>query len=272
MKVTKMRLILVAVCALFFFASRQGYAAPNIFTGIDPADNLSSPHPNSVIAAAAFDATASLLGPVNIITFEGSTVGSSSFTAAADVGVAYSGEYQNLPTGSGTYYSGVNTDNPLFSSNAWGFNTTTGGSQFIGLAPVGTIGRGDVIASIIFSFATPINAFGGYFTGLEDSPDITTLNYVTSGGSYSLEIMKPPAVWDDQGMRFFGIIDTDPITQITLTEFAPGGATKNDWWGLDDVRYASSTAGPAAVPEPSTFILLGAGLAGVAFLRRRIKA
>ena len=125
-------------------------------------------------------------------------------------------------------------------------------------------------ASITFSFATPINAFGGYFTGLEDIQGPVTLNYVTSGGSYSLEIMKPPTEWDEQGIRFFGIIDTDSITQITLTEIIPGRSTQTDFWGLDDIRFASSSVTP--VPEPSTLLLLGSGLAGlIGYGRRRMR-
>jgi hypothetical protein len=263
MKVTKMMLILVALFAVFLFASGQGYSSPITYTGIDQSPLPSTPRPNSNTAAANFDAAAALLGPVNIITFEGLTVpSSSSFTAASGVNVAYSGDYWNsVPTGTGTYYSGVNN---VMVNNSWGFNTTTGGSQYLGLAPL-PASTSNIIASITFSFAQPTNAFGGYFSGLEMLPDTITLNYVTVNGTYSLVVEN--ATIDDPAVRFFGIIDTDPISQITLTVFVPAGTTNYDWWGLDDVRYASSTA----VPEPTTMLLLGSGLLGLLGLRKRFK-
>src|SRR4030067_1405485 len=161
MKFTKMMFVLVAVFAVFRYAPGEGYSAPITFTGIDPVDG--TPFTNSSQAANNFGAAVALLGTANVITFESATIGSSSFTAASGVGVAYSGENQNLTiTPNPTYYSGVNADDPFFLDSAWGFNTTTRGSQFIGLCPVGSIGRADdVIASITFSFATPIHAFGG---------------------------------------------------------------------------------------------------------------
>jgi len=39
--------------------------------------------------------------------------------------------------------------------------------------------------------------------------------------------------------------------------------------GFDDVTFGSVTPGPSAIPEPSTFLLLAAGLAGVAGFRMR---
>ena len=110
MKLTKMMLILVVVFGVFLFASGQGYSSPITYTGIDRTPLPSTPRPNADAAAAKFDAAAALLGPVNIITFEGLTVPSpSSFTPALGVNVAYSGEYWNsVPTGTETYYSGVN--------------------------------------------------------------------------------------------------------------------------------------------------------------------
>jgi hypothetical protein len=238
MKLTKMMLILVAVFGVFLFASGQGYSSPITYTGIDRTPLPSTPRPNADAAAAKFDAAAALLGPVNIITFEGLTVPSpSSFTPALGVNVAYSGEYWNsVPTGTETYYSGVNN---VMVNPQWGFNTTAGGSQYLGLAPI-PASTSNIIASITFSFAPPINAFGGYFSGLEMSPETITLNYVTVNGTHSLHVEN--ATIDDPAVRFFGITDTDPIFQITLTAFIPAGIINYDWWGLDDVRYAWSSA------------------------------
>ena len=220
MKVAKMMLIFVALFGVFLFASGPGSSSPITYTGIDQASLPSDPRPNSNAAAANFKAAAALLGPVRIITFEGLTVGSySSFPAASGVNVTYSGAYwTEVPINTG-YYSGVNNVVP---NPSWGFNTTTGGSQYLGMYPQPL--SVDHIVSITFSFAQPINAFGGYFSGLDwfpQNPNNTlTLNYSTVNGTYSLHFENTTI--DDPAVRFFGIIDTDPISQITLTEFVPG--------------------------------------------------
>jgi len=260
MKVTKMMLILVAVFGVFIFASRQGYSAPIIYTGMD----LEYTSGNASAAAASFDAA---VGSFSSITFEGLPVGSySSFTAVPGVNVTYSGVYwTSITQGTETYYSGVNN---VLVNESWGYNTTAGGSYYLGMYPQPTGTEHTV--SITFSFDQPINAFGAYFSGLEwfTTPSPITLNYSTDDGTYNLEIVKPTQADDSLGLRFFGITDINSISQITLTEVVPGTGNY-DAWGLDDVRYASSSAAP--VPEPATMLLLGSGLIGLAGFRRKFK-
>ena len=254
MKVTKIILILVAVFAGFLFASVQGYSAPIIYTGMD----LEYTSGNASAAAASFDAA---VGSFSIITFEGLTAGPATvdtpFTVASGLNVTYSGVYwSNI----GGYFSGVNN---VLVNDSWGYNTTAGGSNYLGMYPQPTGAEHTV--SITFSFNQPINAFGAYFSGLEwfATPSPITLNYTTVDGTYHLEIVKPTQADDSLGLRFFGITDINSISQITLTEVVPGTGNY-DAWGLDDVRYASKTA----VPEPGILILLGISMASIAGLKR----
>ena len=56
------------------------------------------------------------------------------------------------------------------------------------------------------------------------------------------------------------VVSDDPI--LSLTWQADLGGVRNT--GIDDIRVSEH-----AVPEPGTLILLGSGLAGAAFRRRR---
>jgi len=56
----------------------------------------------------------------------------------------------------------------------------------------------------------------------------------------------------------------------TYNELGQNEGVSNDTWALDySLLTISSDSTP--VPEPSTIFLLGAGLAGVAFMRRRTR-
>ena len=62
---------------------------------------------------------------------------------------------------------------------------------------------------------------------------------------------------------FFGVTtDTGTISSITFT---PG----QRWVGVDNFEYGS--AGTTSVPEPTSMLLLGLGLLGVAGIRRKLK-
>ena len=138
------------------------------------------------------------------------------------------------------------------------FNTTNPNS--LGLTQIGqSIDYFTSADQGFFQFVGGISAFG---------IDINT--YATAGGSYQIETNfgeialsgYDPYPGLSTG-QFVGFISDRPIYQVNYS-VEPAG--QNYGYVLDTMRYS-----PSAVSEPSTFLLLGAGLAGAGILRRRFK-
>jgi hypothetical protein len=62
------------------------------------------------------------------------------------------------------------------------------------------------------------------------------------------------------GTSYFAFTDTAAFSSVTITNLS------NDAWGIDDVSYGS---GASSTPEPSSLMLLGSGVVGLATMLRR---
>jgi hypothetical protein len=217
------------------------------FTGADLGVQPGSPSgPNSTLAAANFDAAAALLGNESLITFESAPVGSfTSITVAP--GVTISGSDVNA-----NHQAINNTFDASFPSLD-GYNTTPGGSHFAEMMG----------GSLVFTFATPVQFFGAYLSGVQNFLQDT---YTFSDGT-SQTINVPEAGTSNSvgELVFVGFTDAGKsITSVTVN----AGTSGFDAIGVDDVRFQSAVVG---TPEPNSAVslLTGCFFALTLWFRRR---
>ena len=233
--------LMLSVCAHPVSAAIITYIGEDLILTANPP----AVHPNSSAAAANFDAAVAGIGGASIITFEGAPVGSfSNLTVAPGVSI------------SGTDANGANqqilnaTNSPSYPS-AVGFNTTSGGNAFVAIQG----------GTLTFTFATPVQFFGAYLSGVQTSyfPDKLVFS---DGTSQSITPAGVGTSTNVAELAFIGFTDTGKlISSITINtgSFSTGA----DFIGIDDVRIPTST------PEPSSWALMLIGCAGIGLSRQR---
>ncbi len=223
----------VKIPAFFAFSllATLSNASLVIYSGADIA-NSTDPRPNSNAAALAYDTAAAGFGTVNLITFESAPVGA----------------YSSLALGGGVTLTGIDfgsnnqeiRNSPISSPDGlFGFNTTAGGTNFASMNG----------GTMTFTFATPVQSFGAYFSGVQLSVETVTFN---DGVAQSLNLLNLGS-----GVQFFGFTDAgQSISSVTIHVLG-------DIIGVDDVRHVQASP----VPEPASLAVLGLG--ALALIRRR---
>lgn len=112
------------------------------------------------------------------------------------------------------------------------------------------------------TFSEAVSSFGTYIFDIDQGADL-----VASYNDNELNIPHQIASSLENDMHFWGIIDTgETFTQITFSGVSWYINWDNMQIGTPDVGSGGNDLVPT--PEPSTFLLLAAGLGGLAFLRR----
>ncbi len=213
----------------------QPAQALTFFSNSDPGAGPDAARPNSNAAAASFDAAAAALGTLNTINFEAQTLGLDlNRTLAPGVTATWFNQ------------SGLTVDE--FPSVITGYNTTASGSKFAQVTPINT----GIPNGVTFSFATPIQSWGAFFTGVGTSGGNVILSF-NNGTSQIQNVLGSP----NGGVSFLGFTDSGrSIASITIQRNQGG----NDIFGIDDMRYV-------AIPTPA--LLPGLIGMGIAAIRRR---
>jgi hypothetical protein len=213
--------------------------AITVFSAQDDGAPAAGPFPNSSAAQLSFLYSAFTYEPVATLTFETLPVGA----GVGGTPVSFLGGSFTLNTPYAAPYGGVNSGG---TSSVYGFNTTPGGSNWLGFAD----------GSATFTFVEPTHSFGFYTTGVQ-TIFTSALTLTFNDGANQSESLP---INVNGGASYFGITDSSGFSSVTITDIS------DDAWGIDDVSFNSQVS---PVPLPGGLAMFGAGLIGLGALGLR---
>lgn len=213
------------------------------------------------------------------ITFFGEDLGlgeSTPLTSWTNASAAQASFYSNL-TGISTEdfesFSGTTADfggGLTATLGAGSLTTVSSGTNGYGRYPISGDNYWEVSSEFTLTFSESISAFGFYGVDIGDFNGQVELG-LNNGGTTTINIGNSIDIAGGS-VLYFGFYDlVDSYSSITFGNTASG----IDVFAFDDFTIGTienvTPGGGDPVPEPSTIILLGGGLLGLVFARRKIK-
>jgi hypothetical protein len=160
----------------------------------------------------------------------------------------------SFPGSTGSITATLTNGGPAEIRNGGAGRFATSGTQYL---------ETDGGASFNVALSDPISAFGFYGTDIGDFGGQITLA-ATNGTTTNLTVPNTINA-PDGSLLFYGFIDTTNTYKNILF----GNTSGSDFFGFDDMVIGDPGQIRPPVPEPVTLLLMGMGLAGLGFARKR---
>ena len=219
------------------------------------------------LAAAALTVIGLAAGSASAAPVVHLTSASFNTAAAATTTNGFEGEtvtspptYQSSLTSMGVTFSGTNGTVGILNGSTFG--TTSGNVLFLN-------GSGGIASSSMLNI-TPLANTTAFAFGIAPSSDVTLLPGAATTGQYRVTVTTNMGTFEQEvnsnvygSFSFIGFTTSNGeyITSITVSTLAGGTPV------IDNVQFNGTSAEP--VPEPTTMLLFGTGIAGLASAARR---